>query len=165
MNGRKLLLPLRDGRNFKICSCYRPGHIAVMLGLGNTVSNSIWEARMRGVKPNPQSSREEKERWIRTKYENKEFLALPPSAAPLGQQLVDAVCRSDLKTTALVLARCGADDVNCSVSGRDLRTPLHLASTLGHLALVQILLWVSRRFVNILTNSHSFFQNSLHLTA
>jgi len=144
MNGRKLLLPLKCSEMEEIlknCSCCRPGHIAVMLGLGNTVSNSIWEARMRGVKPNPQSSREEKERWIRTKYENKEFLALPPSAAPLGQQLVDAVCRSDLKTTALVLARCGADDVNCSVSGRDLRTPFHLASTLGHLALVQILLF------------------------
>ena len=64
-----------------------------MLGLGNTVSNSIWEARIRGIKPNPQSSRDEKERWIRAKYESKEFLAVPVSNAPLGQQLIDAVCR------------------------------------------------------------------------
>lgn len=64
-----------------------------MLGLGNTVSNSVWEARVRGVKPTPQASREDKERWIRAKYENKEFLAVPPSQAPLGQQLVEAICR------------------------------------------------------------------------
>lgn len=113
-----------------------------MLGLGNTISNSIWEGRIRGVKPGPQSSRDDKERWIRAKYEHKEFLAMPPSTAPLGQQLIDAVCRSDLKTVALILTRAGPEDVNCSVAVRDLRTPLHLASTLGSLALVQLLLWV-----------------------
>ena len=132
-----------------------------MLGLGNTVSNSIWEARIRGVKPGPQSSREDKERWIRAKYENKEFLAMPSQSAPLGQQLIDAVCRSDLKTVALILARAGPEDVNCSVAVRDLRTPLHLAATLGSLALVQLLLWVclffssSQSFISI-TNGSNF---------
>lgn len=115
-----------------------------MLALGNTISNSIWEERLRGVKPNPQSTRDEKERFIRAKYENKEFLAIPSSSAPIGQQLIDAVCRSDLKTVSKLLARAGPEDVNCSVSVRDLRTPLHLAATLGNLALVQLLLWVRR---------------------
>ncbi len=117
-----------------------------MLGLGNTISNSIWEARMRGVKPGPQSSRDDKERWIRAKYENKEFLALPSSSAPLEQQLIDAVCRSDLKMVALLLTRAGPEDVNCSVAVRDLWTLLQMAATLGNLALIQLLLWVRSAF-------------------
>ena len=47
-----------------------------------------------------------------------------------------------MKTVALLLARAGTEDVNCTVGPRDLRTPLHLASALGNLALVQLLLWV-----------------------
>ena len=46
-----------------------------MLGLGNTISNSIWEGRIRGVKPGPQSNRDDKERWIRAKYDAKAFVA------------------------------------------------------------------------------------------
>ena len=48
-----------------------------------------------------------------------------------------------MKTVALVLAHCNADDVNSSVSPRDARSPLHLASSLGNLAFVQLLIWVS----------------------
>ena len=66
-----------------------------MLALGNSLANGVWEARVPRtcVKPAPNSSREEKERWIRAKYEAKEFLAPPSLGIPLGQQLIDAVCR------------------------------------------------------------------------
>lgn len=72
----------------------RPGPLSLMLAIGNQVANSIWEWNTGGQnKPSPASSREEKERWIRAKYENKEFLAGLNNGQPVGQQLVDAVCR------------------------------------------------------------------------
>ena len=52
--------------------------------------------------------------------------------------------RSDIKTVALALAHCNPDDVNSSVSPRDARSPLHLASSLGNLAFVQLLIWVRK---------------------
>ena len=67
-----------------------------MLAIGNSLANSVWEANTRQrSKPKPNSTREEKEAWIRSKYEAKEFL--PPqntntNATP-GQQLIEAVIR------------------------------------------------------------------------
>lgn len=59
-----------------------------MMSLGNEVGNSVWEAHTRGqTKPNPRSSREDKERWIRAKYEAKEFIAMPQSGIPLNEQV------------------------------------------------------------------------------
>jgi Arf-GAP/GTPase/ANK repeat/PH domain-containing protein 1/3 len=43
---------------------------------------------------------------------------------------------------SLALAHCREEEVNTVVSGRDARTPLHLAAALGHLAIAQILIWV-----------------------
>jgi len=77
-----------------ICVVCRPGHLSVMLSIGNTLANSIFECNSRGrAKPTPNSSREEKERWIRSKYESKEFLPPVNQGISVGQQLVDAVCR------------------------------------------------------------------------
>lgn len=51
-----------------------------MLCIGNDTANTIWEANQNGrSKPTAQSGREEKERWIRSKYEKKEFIAERPS--------------------------------------------------------------------------------------
>jgi len=77
-----------------ICVACRPGHLSVMLSIGNSLANSIFECNSRGrAKPTPNSSREEKERWIRSKYESKEFLPPVNQGVSVGQQLVDAVCR------------------------------------------------------------------------
>lgn len=54
----------------------------MMLSIGNELCNSIWEMNVKGRhKPMPQSSREEKETWIRSKYVHREFIPpLPPVA-------------------------------------------------------------------------------------
>lgn len=65
------------------------------------------------------------------------------------------VHRSDMKTLTLVLAHANADQVNCVVSHRDLRTPLHLACSMVNLPIAQLLLWVSTveyNFVFLHTN-------------
>uniref|UniRef100_T1IUZ3 Gtpase-activating protein centaurin gamma n=1 Tax=Strigamia maritima TaxID=126957 RepID=T1IUZ3_STRMM len=119
-----------------------PGHIAVMMQMGNQVANSIWEANLKGkAKPTPNSSREEKERWIRAKYENKEFLASVTQNISIGQQLIDAVCKQEMRVVALLLSRSTSEQVNTTVSSRDLRTPLHLACAMGNLAITQLLIW------------------------
>lgn len=120
-----------------------PEHISVMMSLGNSVTNSIWEGNTRGkAKPTPNSSREEKERWIRAKYEFKEFLAPLNSSIPVAQQLMEAVRQSDVKAVALLLAHTShTERVNVTVSSRDARTPLHLAAASGNLAVAQLLIW------------------------
>lgn len=71
-----------------------------MLSVGNTMANSVWEGMVRlgRAKPTPSSSREEKERWIRSKYEAKEFLPPLPTIASqqqlsLTQYIIDTICR------------------------------------------------------------------------
>ena len=65
-----------------------------MLAIGNSLANSVWEAHVRGaVKPSATSAREEKEKWIRCKYEAKEFLSPCNSLGTIGQQLVEAVVK------------------------------------------------------------------------
>ncbi|XP_059489872.1 centaurin-gamma-1A isoform X2 [Neocloeon triangulifer] len=116
-----------------------PGHLSVMRALGNHLVNSVWEANTRGrQKPGPSSSREEKERWIRAKYEGKEFMHPTIASTPL---LVDALCRQDMRAVILILANSTPEIVNGTVAPRDMRTPLHLACAMGHLALVQLMLW------------------------
>ncbi|XP_060848882.1 centaurin-gamma-1A isoform X1 [Rhopalosiphum padi] len=120
-----------------------PSHLKVMMAMGNDLANSVWESNVRPdrTKPNPGSSREEKELWIRSKYETKEFLPAIGHTPNLSQQLIDAVYRCDMKALTLILAHASADQVNCVVSHRDLRTPLHLACSAINLPIAQLLLW------------------------
>ena len=49
-----------------------------MTSIGNRMLNSIYEANAKAFsksKPTPNSPREDKEKWIRAKYESKQYLA------------------------------------------------------------------------------------------
>uniref|UniRef100_A0A8C9M9E1 Arf-GAP domain-containing protein n=1 Tax=Panthera tigris altaica TaxID=74533 RepID=A0A8C9M9E1_PANTA len=93
--------------------------IKVMSSIGNELANSVWEESSQGrTKPSLDSTREEKERWIRAKYEQKLFLApLPCTELSLGQHLLRG----------------------------DGRTALHLACRKGNVVLAQLLIWVGHR--------------------
>ncbi|KAG5674558.1 hypothetical protein PVAND_004515 [Polypedilum vanderplanki] len=119
-----------------------PGHLAVMLSIGNSLSNSIWEFNTKGrAKPVPSSTRDEKENWIRRKYEAKEFIQPLNTTVSVGQQLIEAVVKSDMKTIILLLAHTNNEFVNCTVNSRDLRSPLHFSCAIGNLSITQLLIW------------------------
>ncbi|XP_055995880.1 centaurin-gamma-1A-like isoform X29 [Ostrea edulis] len=120
-----------------------PDLVRVMMSIGNGVANSVWEHSIKNrSKPSPTSPRDEKEKWIRGKYETKEFLPPPPYLdIALNQQLIDALVREDIRNIILVLGHSRADDINCPYSKDDGRTALHIAAALGNVVYVQLLLW------------------------
>lgn len=88
--------------------------------------------------------REEKERWIRAKYEQKLFLVgLPQSDVPLGQQLLRAVVEDDLRLVVLLLAHGTKEEVNETYGDGDGRTALHLSCAMANVVITQLLIWVS----------------------
>ncbi|XP_072496779.1 arf-GAP with GTPase, ANK repeat and PH domain-containing protein 1 isoform X4 [Notamacropus eugenii] len=117
--------------------------IKVMSSIGNELANSVWEESCQGhMKPSLDSTREEKERWIRAKYEQKLFLApLPCMDLSLGQHLLRATADEDLRTVILLLAHGSREEVNETCGESDGRTALHLACRKGNVVLVQLLIW------------------------
>ncbi|XP_067833569.1 arf-GAP with GTPase, ANK repeat and PH domain-containing protein 3-like isoform X1 [Heptranchias perlo] len=117
--------------------------IMVMTAIGNSMANSVWEDSAQGlIKPSQDSSREEKERWIRAKYEQKLLLAsLPQSDIPLGQQLLRAVVEDDLRLVALLLAHGTKEEVNETYGDGDGRTALHLSCAMANVVITQLLIW------------------------
>ncbi|XP_032336438.1 arf-GAP with GTPase, ANK repeat and PH domain-containing protein 1 isoform X2 [Camelus ferus] len=117
--------------------------IKVMSSIGNELANSVWEESSQGrTKPSLDSTREEKERWIRAKYEQKLFLApLPCTELSLGQHLLRATADEDLRTVILLLAHGSRDEVNETCGEGDGRTALHLACRKGNVVLAQLLIW------------------------
>lgn len=104
-------------------------------------------------------SSEERESWIRAKYEQKLFVApLPPPTPGEGPditvsgRLLLAVMEHNLPKLLLLLAHCTKEDINAplslSVSSRALlalRLPgsaLHAACQQGDVVMTQLLLWV-----------------------
>lgn len=124
---------------------WAPGHLSVMQTIGNELANSVWEASVptNREKPAPNSSREAKESWIRCKYEGKEFVAPMLQPPMIGQQLMEAILKLDIKTIVQCLANATPEDINATISQKDLRTALHISCSMGSLAITQLLILVS----------------------
>ncbi|NWX67508.1 AGAP3 protein, partial [Alca torda] len=86
--------------------------------------------------------REERESWIRAKYEQRLFLApLPAAEAPLGERLLRAVQEKDLETVLLLLAHSKKEQLNVTASDKDRRTALHVACDMALVVITQLLVW------------------------
>ncbi|XP_025025028.1 arf-GAP with GTPase, ANK repeat and PH domain-containing protein 2 isoform X2 [Python bivittatus] len=115
----------------------------VLTSIGNETANSVWEKCTQGRrKPTCESSREERESWIRAKYEQRLFLApLPNSELSLGCQLFQAVLDQDLGAVLLLLAHSSKEQINAPTGDKDRRTALHVACDLSHVVITQLLVW------------------------
>lgn len=103
-------------------------------------------------------SREERERWIRAKYEQRLFLAsLPGIDLSLGQQLLRATAEEDLRAVVLLLAHGGRQQVNETCGEGDGRNALHLASRKGNVVVTQLLIWVRTGGNSVGLKRDSFF--------
>uniref|UniRef100_S4RAX1 Uncharacterized protein n=1 Tax=Petromyzon marinus TaxID=7757 RepID=S4RAX1_PETMA len=110
--------------------------------IGQHCRVNAWLGGDGGRTPAIESIGEEKERWIRTKYESRAFLgAAPACEVPLGQQLLRAVVEDDLRTAVLLLAHGSRDDVNDTYGDGDGRSALHLACAMANVVLAQLLIW------------------------
>ncbi|XP_038853277.1 uncharacterized protein LOC120050818 [Salvelinus namaycush] len=90
----------------------------------------------------PDQRGEERERWIRAKYEQRLFLAsLSGVDLSLGQQLLRATAEEDLRCVILLLAHGSREQVNETCGEGDGRTALHLACRKGNVVITQLLIW------------------------
>ncbi|KAK0414802.1 hypothetical protein QR680_011621 [Steinernema hermaphroditum] len=117
-------------------------YLRVMQAIGNERANRLWEHNApRERKPASDATREQKEAWIKSKYEQKRFLPAVPVDRTFGKQILEAVSQRDMDALLVVLPRCEEKDLNAVFSSRDRRTALHLACSLGSVEFVQLLIW------------------------
>uniref|UniRef100_A0A3B3ZA84 Uncharacterized protein n=1 Tax=Periophthalmus magnuspinnatus TaxID=409849 RepID=A0A3B3ZA84_9GOBI len=128
-----------------------PGQLTqVLAAIGNHTANSIWESCTQGrSKPTPNATREERESWIRAKYEQRAFVAplapvltrhLPEEALP--QWLLSAVTDRDLPRLLLLLAHSNKEQINPPPAvAPPCGTALHAACALGDVVMTQLLVW------------------------
>ncbi|KAL2351706.1 ARF GTPase-like protein activator [Cryomyces antarcticus] len=90
-------------------SAFTPDIIDILLSIGNRVSNMIWEARLdRTQKPGPQSTREQRLRFITSKYAEKAFVQ--PISATLShfstaeETLLASIKKNDIQNVLYALA-------------------------------------------------------------
>uniref|UniRef100_A0A8D0DI44 ArfGAP with GTPase domain, ankyrin repeat and PH domain 2 n=1 Tax=Sander lucioperca TaxID=283035 RepID=A0A8D0DI44_SANLU len=121
----------------------------VLSAIGNHLVNSIWEARTLGHrKPAPDATREERESWIRAKYEQKLFVAPLPPPTPgegpditLSGRLLLAVMEHNLPKLLLLLAHCTKEDINAPLSLALPGSALHAACQQADVVMTQLLVW------------------------
>lgn len=98
---------------------------------------------------------EEREAWIRAKYEQRAFVAalqpalgtqMPEDSMP--EWLVSAVSEKDLPRLLLLLAHSTKEQINAQQAGSPSlpRTALHTACQQGDVVMTQLLVWVSYSF-------------------
>lgn len=93
--------------------------------------------------PHVPARREERESWIRAKYEQRLFLApLPAAEAPLSERLLGAVRDQDLPAVLLLLAHSTKDQLNVPMAEPERRMALHLACDTAQVVVTQLLVWV-----------------------
>lgn len=99
---------------------------------------------------------EERESWIRAKYEQRAFVAplqpapgtqLPEDSMPVS--LLSAVTERDLPRLLLLLAHSTKEQINAQPAGPTSppRTALHAACQLGDVVMTQLLVWVGFSFL------------------
>ncbi|XP_031423606.1 arf-GAP with GTPase, ANK repeat and PH domain-containing protein 1 isoform X2 [Clupea harengus] len=128
----------------------------VLSAIGNHLANSIWEACTQGChKPTPDATREEREPWIRAKYEQRMFVAPLPCTGEgldgsLSANLLRAVTDRDLPRLLLLLAHSSKEEINTPVdvamhpgnsATQQPRPALHVACQLADVVMTQLLVW------------------------
>lgn len=109
-------------------------------------------------------AREERESWIRAKYEQRAFVPplgpasetqLPEDSVPV--RLLSAVTDRDLPKLLLLLAHSTKEQINAQLAGSSSlpRTALHAACQLGDVVMTQLLIWVG--FLSAFTLIHVGF--------
>lgn len=100
------------------------------------------------------SHREERESWIRAKYEQRVFVAPLPAPLPTGPGdtamsvcLLSAVTERDLPRLLLLLAHSNKEQINTALANGGTpsqpqpHTALHAACQLGDVVMTQLLVW------------------------
>ncbi|KAL4655576.1 arf-GAP with GTPase, ANK repeat and PH domain-containing protein 2 isoform X1 [Arapaima gigas] len=120
----------------------------VLAAIGNHMANNIWESCTRGrQKPSQDASREERESWIRAKYEQKLFVAPLADVGSMSASLLSAVIQRDLPRLLLLLAHSNKEEINAPMATppggapQQVHSALHAACHLGDVVMTQLLVW------------------------
>ncbi|XP_043081129.1 arf-GAP with GTPase, ANK repeat and PH domain-containing protein 2 isoform X3 [Puntigrus tetrazona] len=119
----------------------------VLTAIGNHMANSIWETCTQGrQKLTPEATREQRESWIRAKYEQRAFVSPLPaqcSEDTMSTWLLKAVIDRDLPRLLLLLAHSTKEVINVPPEGAAQlqHSALHAACQLGDVVMTQLLVW------------------------